>query len=142
MFIGRQAITALVVILVAAAAMSCGDTEKAGPQATVTKSETVTAAPSVTPTKTETATAEPSLTESPSPSFSTDEEFVAAVEDNVPYAADAWSSDEILQEAAYICDTYNNRGATWEEMVQDILDDTNMTRQEVETLMTLSLQYC
>ncbi|MFF1722185.1 hypothetical protein [Streptomyces sviceus] len=129
MSIYRRAIVMLAIISVAIVVGSCG---KAGPG---------TAQKTTTATTTETVTAEPSVEESPSPSFSTDAEFIAAIRESVPYS-ESLHDDEIIQEEEYICDVVNNRGATRDEVAQTITENTRMTNYEAYTFIDLSLQYC
>lgn len=120
----RRFMAALIVVVTVGTLGACGNSGAGSPAATTT----------------ETATTESSTQQSSTPSPSTDAEFIAVIRQNVPYAEN-YSDDVIVQERGYICDQ-NSRGATRDEIAQNMKQDTYMTYREIYTFIDLSIQFC
>lgn len=132
--ISRLAFTALAAVLVAAALTSCGGGESQGSSTTVI----------------ETVTYEPSIEESPSPSpsFTTAEEYGAAVRETVPRFSD-WEDETILETGIEVREMYYERGATRDEVMTYLQDEDSLgvaadalTSFEANQFFALTLGAC
>ncbi|MET9759945.1 hypothetical protein ABZ016_12930 [Streptomyces sp. NPDC006372] len=140
---GRLVIAFLALSGVLVLLISCGNTggNAKAPASTITRTETATK--KATETATETAIPDEETTSSPSPSFSTIDDFYWTVRNDVASAQD-WDDQFISVEANDICDKYNNRGATWEELIAEWTDPDSyqLTEHEAEIWLTDALAAC
>lgn len=112
---------------------------------TAQATETVTEQATTTITATTTQSAPQSTPiASPPSSLTTEDEFLSTVRRDVASAA-SWDDQFILVESNDICDKYNNRGATWQELMAEWTApgySYRLTQHEANAFITDALAGC